>query len=278
MFERVAKDSFIMPAWLSVRQVCAEADHTFTDGVVQAIQALFLEGYADGARSPGELTREYRAGQQEYLQVLDSDAIPARPSRTVLNGVAQYAEQYPGWQEWLLLTEAGNLLAARWLCHWAGLRHATVELFLDPPQRAGYTFIQVRSMDKFEAPGAFDIPCAGHITALDDVPGSLAKELGEELNLSIADLEGLQLLTRYESKPIQTADETWCGWNIEYRFLFRARLREESLARVQFRDGEVAGLGIFAWDEMRRLVEQYPERVASGLRDALSYYRAHGYE
>ena len=62
----------------------------------------------------------------------------------------------------------------------AGLRHQTVEVFLDPPNLDGHTYVQIRSLDKVEAPGALDIPCAGHISETSDAFLSMAKELEEE--------------------------------------------------------------------------------------------------
>ena len=90
------------------------------------------------------------------------------------------------------------LLAARWLCHLVGLRHRTVEIFLDLAGVGdGHTLVQVRGMDKVIAPGAFDIPCAGHASGAEFSEEALRHELGDELNLALEDLEDLRLIAEH---------------------------------------------------------------------------------
>jgi isopentenyldiphosphate isomerase len=124
-------------------------------------------------------------------------------------------------------------------------------------------------MDKVEAPAAFDIPCAGHISGVEDADAALRKELAEELGLSFDDLYGIRLITRYNS--IHDAGESGLV-NNEHRILYRAKVSSKAAARIRFADGEVAGLGIMNVAELRLLVRRYPERVASGLSDAMKYY------
>ncbi len=145
-----------------------------------------------------------------------------------------------------------------------------MELFIDPPVLEGHTLVQVRGMDKVLAPGAFDIPCAGHVSGVDGVEESLHKELGEELNLRIDDLEKLSLVARYASQAHDYAEDGLV--NVEYCYLFRAGLKPHTVPNIRFNDGEVAGLAVFNVNELRGLVQRYPERVASGLSDSLRFY------
>ena len=56
-------------------------------------------------------------------------------------------------------------------------------------------------MDNYETPGTFDLPCAGHVSGVDSAEETLAKELGEEVNLALDDLEDLRLVICYNSFP-----------------------------------------------------------------------------
>jgi len=188
------------------------------------------------------------------------------------------AQEHPGFARWLseavLADGTPVLLAARWLCHLVGLCHATVEIFIDPPGLPGHTLVQVRGMEKFEAPGAWDIPCAGHISGTDEEESSLRKELSEELNLALEDLYNLRLTGRYVSisAPMHGAGKNG-KINNEYRVLYQAALKPEAAVKIRFADGEVAGLAVFAVPELRMLVQSSPERVASGLSGAMDFYQ-----
>ncbi|MBE0698899.1 MAG: NUDIX domain-containing protein, partial [Anaerolineaceae bacterium] len=166
------------------------------------------------------------------------------------------------------------LLAARWLCHLSGLRHRTVEIFLDlPGVEEGHTLVQVRGMDKIDGPGAFDFPCAGHAVGTETAQEALRKELGEELNLAPEDLEDLHLVARYiHSAHTRTVS---LFYNEEYRYLHRARIKPAAVPHIRFHDGEVGALALFNYAELCALAERFPERIASGLGDALGYYLDH---
>jgi isopentenyldiphosphate isomerase len=154
------------------------------------------------------------------------------------------------------------LLVARWLCHLAGFRHRTVQLFLDHPTIKGYTLLQVRGYAKAEAPGCFDTPCAGHVAGLATVEQALYDELGEELGLERSDVSRPEGLGSYAYRD--AADNpTWR--NVEYRAVYRSRLRAGALSRIRFVDGEVAAVALFATSEITHLIEAQPGHVASGL-------------
>lgn len=258
------------------------------------IERLYQDVLAGKETHPATLTREY--GREEFLLVVGAGGEPVGSEAGLLEQflAANYAHsQSLDWfqvgalrsEEFLPYSgETGNsltstderpgepvLLAARWLCHLVGLRHRTVEIFLDlPGVEEGHTLVQVRGMDKIEAPGAFDIPCAGHVSESETAFEALGKELGEELNLTIADLNGLRLVSRYLS-PARISKKTIL-LNEEYRYLYRAYIQPASVPRIRFSDGEVAGLALMNFNELCRLAQRYPERIASGLGDAFQYY------
>lgn len=259
-------------AWQEIRREARAADCTLTPAVFERIRQVFVQTYAGGTETPASLTRgEY--DKDEFLLVLDEHGHAAQLSPDVLERYRQTLERSPVFGRWFQeapLPAGGRvLLAARWLCHLTGLLHGTVEIFIDPPERPGYTLVQVRGMDKVEAPGAFDIPCAGHISGLDQAEVALRKELAEELDLFTNNLSDVCLISRYNS--ISADDQGWAV-NNEHRILYRAQLKKEAAARISFADGEVAGLGVMNVAELRRLVQQYPERVATGLSDSIGYY------
>ncbi len=261
--------------WDEIRAKVREDRQVLSPEVFEMIVKLYQAQYASADASLGQLTAEWES--REFLRVVGPDGKAAQFTELMLRGYKGLAQQSTGLRHWFQPaalqsnTEAGViLLAARWLCHLVGFRHLTVEIFIDPPFPPGFTLVQVRGMDKFEAPGCFDIPCAGHISAMQGVQESLEKELGEELNLSHADLEGIALLSEHESIP-RSLDSS--ALNFEYRYLFRARLKASSASRIRFTDGEVAGLCVFSVSELRSLVARFPQRVASGLSDAVAFYR-----
>lgn len=263
-----------LPAgWVSLRAAVETAGHSLTPSVFDRAVSLFNEMYAAGEHTPAELTREYE--HKEFLVALDETGRPNQPTQAMLDTCSRMLRAHPAFGRWFQEGRMPEgepvLMAARWLCHLVGLRHGTVEIFIDPPggELKGFTLVQVRGMDKLEAPGAFDIPCAGHISGADSVEVSLGKELGEELNLTLDSLADLRLLGRYNSYNESTERGLV---NNEYRVLYRATLKPDAVRRIRFTDGEVAGLSVFAVKELRALVQKFPERVASGLSDAIGYY------
>jgi 8-oxo-dGTP pyrophosphatase MutT (NUDIX family) len=241
-----------------------------------------VDYYASSERTPASQTREY--GQEEFLLIVDEQGVPNQAGAEMLFRNHQTLVEYPDFGKWFREGSIPTgewsgtrvLLAARWLSHFIGLRHGTVEIFIDPPTLAGsvqseqYTLVQVRGNEKFEAPGAFDIPCAGHITGVDTAEASLVKELAEELNITLDDLDDLRRLGRYNS---YTQASNSGSINNEFRVLYRARLKKEAVAKIRFTDGEVAALAVFAVGELRSLIQRFPERIASGLSGAMDFFQ-----
>jgi isopentenyldiphosphate isomerase len=125
-------------------------------------------------------------------------------------------------------------------------------------------------MDKVIAPGAFDIPCAGHVSGAESPEEALRHELGDELGLAFDDLDGLRLIAEHAA-PAHPLPGTFLI-NPEYCYLYRAQIKPAALRSIRFRDGEVAGLALVNLDEMRALARRFPERVASGLSESLLYF------
>ncbi len=261
-----------LPApWLALREAVLAEERVLSRTVFEQIRQIFIGQYAGRKRTAEVLTREY--GREEFLLVVDDQGMASGTSDSSSQVYHDTVAKNPVFGKWFQeanVPETGQvLLAARWLCHLIGLRHRTVEIFIDPPHLEGHTLVQVRGMDKYEAPGAFDIPCAGHVSQADSAAGALRKELAEELNLSIDDLTAMCLVARYNSYTGSLQGECL---NNEYRFLYRARLKDNAAKYIRFTDGEVAGLAVFSVLELRALVERFPERIASGLGDAMIYY------
>lgn len=277
-----AQEEDIKSDWLRLIETTEKAAWVRNREVFEQARQIFVNFYASGERTPASQTREY--SQEEFLLIVDEQGIPVRAGAEMLFRNHQTLVEYPVFGRWFreasILTGkwAGTrvLLAARWLCHLIGLRHGTVEIFIDPPtlgdpiRSERYTLVQVRGNEKFEAPGAFDIPCAGHITGIDTAEASLVKELAEELNITLDDLDDLRPLGRYNS---YTQASNSGSINNEFRILYRASLKKEAVAKIRFTDGEVAALAVFAVGELRALIQRFPERIASGLSGAMDFFQ-----
>ncbi len=261
-----------LPApWQGLRIAVTAEKCVLSQAVFERIWQIFENHYTGENQTPESLTQEY--AREEFLLVVDQDGKESGTSPGSLRTYRESVSRMPVFAKWLneacLPGGEHALLAARWLCHLIGLRHRTVEIFIDPPHLVGHTLVQVRGMGKFEAPGAFDIPCAGHISGVDPVEESLRKELMEELNLSLEVLSDFRLLGQYNS---YTRSRGGGALNNEYRYLYRARLRTSAAQQIRFTDGEVAGLAVFSVPELRALIDRFPDRIASGLSDAMVYY------
>ena len=168
-----------------------------------------------------------------------------------------------------LFNQEGSFLgiaAPRWICHVMALRHRCAHILLTWKSPAvGETLVlQIRDWKKDDSPGHLDISVGGHMTSEASGP---AEEMLEELNLRESDLEGpLQRVGGYsfdESRP----EERF--FNSEWRDVYLARLAADSIGRIRFPDGEVAGVVLIPLDGARRLLEQKKVPMASALRESL---------
>lgn len=265
--------------------------------VYQAAKALFMACLARRALFDELRRLAPQYGKPEFLLPVDASGAPLVPTDAVLQDFRLIVAANPEFALWLqeagaraagvpasgigrgaapLVSGDAALLVARWLCALSGLRHRTVELFIDHPQARGYTLIQVRSPAKLEYPGSFDLPCAGHVVGMASVEEGLFQELAEELGLREADLAGLRRLGAYEHAESRAAnsDSPGATLDVEYRTLFRARLQPGALERIRFADGEVAAIAVFAVDDLQAVLRDTPARVASGLSASLALYLA----
>jgi isopentenyldiphosphate isomerase len=256
----------------SLRSQVTQADYLLTPAAYAEVIHLFDACASDPAFLSALRTRSPEWNRREFLLNVDAQGRPAVPTDELLADLRRAIDGHPDLANWFQEGQVSGrpvLLVARWLCHLAGLRHRTVQLFLDHPTAAGYTLLQVRGFDKAEAPGCFDMPCAGHVTGLETVEEALFKELEEELGLHRSDISLPQALGSY----------VYCGpegdpglYNVEYCAVYRSHLLPGALPRIRFVDREVAALSIFAVPEVQRLIGSSPQCVASGLAGSWSLY------
>ncbi len=112
----------------------------------------------------------------------------------------------------------------------------------------------------------------GHAKGTAGLDETLTEELRDELGLdAAADVVDLAPIGAYDYHGTAALFDPQ---NIEHRTVYRGRLRPGALARACFADGEVAALCVFALPELRRYLEAFPERVASGLLASFPLYAA----
>ena len=252
-----------------LRQALARADYTLSAEAYAALKALFLAALA----SPVPLRAQApEYGKPERLLNVDASGAPVPLLAEVAGESHALLAEYPAFGEWMVSAPRGTLFP-RWLCHLAGLRHRTVQLFIDHPTLPNHTLVQVRSLSKLQYPGCFDLPVAGHVVGLDEPAAALGKELAEELGLGPDDIEGLACLGADDRGAPDSAGGV-C--DCELSIVYRCRLRPQALARIHFADGEVAAICVFALPELQGVLARHPERIASGLRDSLDGYLRSG--
>ena len=258
-----------------LRAEVQKARHTLNSRTYQQARQLFDACTSDlrVLKNVQQLASEY--GKPEFLLCVNGDGEPMYAAERVLEDFRETLGHHPNFGLWFQEARIDNksvLLAARWLCHLVGLRHRAVHLFLDHPTADEYTLVQVRGLDKAEAPGRFDLPAAGHVMGADTIDDTLFKELEEELGLTKDDVSALQELGSYEY-PGAMDDPGFR--NVEYRRVYKAQLKPDAMAKVQFVDHEVAAISIFSLSEIQSLIDSFPERVASGLEGSFPTYIEH---
>ncbi len=238
------------------------------DGITYRITSqLFAEAQAELSLGQAirDSSREY--GRGEFLLNVDRGGAPIVTHRDILDDFRRTLAAQPEFAQWfeeaVLPDGRPTLLIARWLCHAAGFRHRSVELFLDHPVLPDHTLLQIRGFDKAEAPGLLDLPAAGHVSGTDDVELTLERELREELGLQIERVDSLQKLGEYSYADAH---------NAEYRTVYRGQLRREDLLRLSGDDEEVAAIVTISVEMVKETLATQPDRFASGLRDSFGLY------
>jgi isopentenyldiphosphate isomerase len=210
--------------------------------------------------------------QEEFLRCVDASGRATPLPVSVLQDYDALAERHPAYALWFQTGEEpdGNrlFLIARWLCHLVGFRHRTVHLLLDHPLLADHVLVQVRGINKVEAPGCFDMPVAGHVTSLSTVEAALIRECEEELALTQDLIVDLRWVGAYDGAHLEALPGFW---NVEQHTVYRGRLVEEAWLRLQPPDDEVAGIAVFPVARLCDTIARFPDRVASGLRDSGSF-------
>jgi isopentenyldiphosphate isomerase len=273
-YDTPPKEAHIAPLeYISrLRAQTTQADHCLTPSTYHEIRRLFEACASDPSTLDALRARAPEYAGREFLLNIDEQGEPVHPTPPVLAGYRRTLRRHPAFALWLEERRSAGrplLLVSRWLCHLAGFRHRTVQLFLDHPAADGYTLLQVRGFDKAEAPGCFDTPCAGHVTALQSLDEALLEELAQELGLDRSDLSPPEFLGRYQYRD---AIDGPTRYNVELRTVHRSRLLPGALSRIRFLDREVAALALFAASEVEPLLDTAPDRVASGLAASWPLY------
>ncbi|HUT17578.1 MAG TPA: NUDIX domain-containing protein [Anaerolineae bacterium] len=257
---------------MALRQAVQVAGYQLDGAAYDRVRALFLRFTAQPP-TPEQMrcvAPEY--GREEFLCCVDAAGQAVHAPGTILADYDRIADRHPEYALWFHPVggpEGRKLLIARWLCHLAGFRHRTVHLMLDHPFLTDHVLAQVRGVHKEEAPGCFDLPVAGHVAGLSTIETTLRRECEEELGLNQDLIEGLNRVGSYDRAYL----EAWPGfWNVEHHTVFRGRLAAEAWLRVHAPGDEVAGIAVFSVARLRALVARFPDRVASGLQDALPLY------
>lgn len=258
-----------------IRVILVKDDHTLTERAYEHLQFLFRFCTGDPERQAALQQQALDYNRDEFFVCVDRAGRNVVAPARVVDDVVEMAGRLPELGQWLRVVRSqgggSTLLVARWLAHVAGLRHRTVQLLLDPAESSDYTYVQLRSPNKTEFPGTLDVAVAGHVQGLEPVEATIAQELRDELNLEIErDLDAFRPVRdyAYEEHPGGGAPAI-----VEFRHVFRARLKTEAIARVRFTDGEVGGLCLCTIAGLRAYVERFPERVAPGLRGSLICYQ-----
>lgn len=265
-----------LPALIRDLSAAVGAAGGVLDGAVYAqARRLFAATENDAGLAAALTAAAPEYPRAEYLACPDAGGRVAATASEVVEDFRETERRAAGFGRWFrpATTAEGEpvLLVARWLCHLAGLRHPTVQLFLDLPDWPGATLVQVRGLGRPVAPGNFDLPVAGHVAGLTPPAAALAEEMAQELGLAGDQVTALASLGQYEHHA-----ETGGLDDREYRFVFCGRLVPGALSGLRFVDGEVAAVAVFAVAELQMLLARFPERVASGLAASLPLYLAAG--
>ena len=143
-----------------LRAAVAGAGQTINPVAYLQAKALFGATLTDaqGETILAALSREYP--KAEYLAVMTGEGEIVPLGQEVVKDFRATAAQHPAFRHWFRPASPADgesiLLPARWLCHLAGIRHPTVQLFIDHPTLAGHTLVQVRGLSRPVSPGRFD--------------------------------------------------------------------------------------------------------------------------
>ena len=246
-----------------LRNQISDTDFLFTDNIYPTLKT-FSE--SSNPKWLEDTTPEYK--QNEYLLNVDQAGNQVQPSHNILTQI----QNHPILQNWFYISN-NTLSIARWLAHLCGFRHRCIHLFLDPQHQASTTYVQIRSLQKYNEPGGFDMPVAGHVSGSASFSEGLHVEASEELGLNLKnDVTNLHQINT-NNIAITPLDKLPDYFDVEHTAIYRATLNNEAYHRIRFTDGEVAALALFQIEELATLIQKYPNRVGGGLRDSFSFYQ-----
>jgi len=254
----------------ALRSAVQAGDYQLDAATYDRARALFCHTAAADALPDGMRRAVPEYDQEEFFRSVDAAGQAVLIPAELLQDYDALVARHAAYALWFRPVQGAGgervLLVARWLCHLAGFRHPTVELLLDHPLLADHVLVQVRGVDKAEAPACFDLPVAGHVAGMSTLKASLMRECEEELGLEHDQISDLRRIGSYEDhahlEPLPGF------WNVEYRTLYRGRLVEEAWLRLCSPSDEVAGIAAFSLARLRELMLRFPDRVASALGDS----------
>jgi isopentenyldiphosphate isomerase len=206
------------------------------------------------------------SGKAEYLLNCAVDGSPISAHLEIKNLAAQLGPPGLPW----VVVEDNKVLVLRWLAHFIGFRHRAIHLFLDHPHHPDCTFVQIRSLSKYNSPGLFDMAVGGHVEGLDSRSVSVQRELQEELGLDTD--HDLTSMSETGTYSIENRDFQPNYQEVEHTTVYRATIKPEAFGRIRFQESEVGGLMLFKRSELEKWMGRSPERLGGGLRDSWPFY------
>lgn len=237
--------------------------YLFTDAIYPTLQKLAEQSHPKWLE---DKTPEFK--KTEYLLNVDQKGTLIQPS----SGIIKNIQNHPILQHWFCLSN-NTLSIARWLVHLCGFRHRCIHLFLDAQAHTHTTYVQIRSLKKYNEPGGFDMPVAGHVSGHASFREGLYAEASEELGLNLdTDVTHLRQIhtNNIAITPVKTLPNYF---DVEHTAIYQATLTNQAYHRIRFIDGEVAALALFQIHELAALIQKFPQRVGGGLRDSFSFYQ-----
>ena len=243
---------------ISARAIVAEEAFQLSERALRALLPV--------TNVPDDQLATPESGKAEYLLncTVDGSPVSARPG--VDNLAAQLGPPRLPW----VVVEDNKVLVLRWLAHLIGFRHRAIHLFLDHPHHPDCTFVQIRSLSKYNSPGLFDMAVGGHVEGLDSRRDSVQRELQEELGLNTN--HDLNSISETGTYTIEIRDFQPNYQEVEHTTVYRATIKPEAFRRIQFQESEVGGLVLFKRSEVERWMDCSQERLGGGLRDSWPFY------
>jgi len=141
---QVSEQSAFLPR---VIRTIEAADHQLTETTYHEISQFFVQCQSTPSylQSIQRSTKEY--GKLEFLLCVNQQGEPVYTSEEILEDYHKTAARFSEYRLWFreakLPENQPTLLIARWLCHLVGFRHRVVHLFVDHPELAQHTLLQV---------------------------------------------------------------------------------------------------------------------------------------